>query len=85
MAKPVKLKVRHRIASFSQQSQRFADLSKKEVTYIILPKYLIVRKKTEFQKTMERIGEDYRNLIKNGVAPEDARFVLSKIGVWLVV
>ncbi|MDD3531926.1 MAG: FAD-dependent thymidylate synthase [Candidatus Shapirobacteria bacterium] len=69
--------VRHRIASFSQQSQRYVDLSKGEITYIIPPKisYSKERRK-EFHLAMEKVETVYRSLIKSGVSPEDARFIL---------
>ncbi len=69
--------VRHRIASYSQQSQRYVDLSKKELVYILPP--LIKadeKKKLEFKKMMEGIEEMYKKMIKDGVKPEDARFIL---------
>ncbi len=69
--------VRHRIASFSQQSQRYVSLEKEEMTYIIPPKISHSKgKKERFEKLMNRVEENYRKLIKAGVAPEDARFIL---------
>jgi thymidylate synthase (FAD) len=69
--------VRHRIASFSQQSQRYVDLSKEEIAYIIPPEISYSKKKREkFHQAMEEIENTYRDLIRAGVAPEDARFVL---------
>ena len=69
--------VRHRIASFSQQSQRYVDLSKRELPYILPAEIAKDEKlKKEFQEAMEEVEEEYRRLIKAGVKPEDARFVL---------
>jgi len=69
--------VRHRIASYSQQSQRYVDLSREELRYIIPPEINKDQKlKKEFQEAMEKVEEEYRRLIKAGVKPEDARFVL---------
>jgi thymidylate synthase (FAD) len=69
--------VRHRIASFSQQSQRYVDLSKSELGYIVPPEIKNNKKLFEkYKKAMDLIEEEYRNLVKNGVKPEDARFVL---------
>jgi thymidylate synthase (FAD) len=69
--------VRHRIASYSQQSQRYVDLSKKELTYILPPEIAKNKKlKREFQEAMDQVEEKYRRLIEIGVKPEDARFVL---------
>jgi thymidylate synthase (FAD) len=69
--------VRHRLASYSQQSQRYVDLSKEGLSYILPPaisqdKIL----KREFQETMVELAANYAQLIKRGMNPEDARFVL---------
>ncbi|MCK4483143.1 FAD-dependent thymidylate synthase, partial [Candidatus Bathyarchaeota archaeon] len=68
--------VRHRIASFTQQSQRY-------VTYDTLEKYVTppsVADKTEakkiFDETLERISETYKELLKLEIPKEDARFIL---------
>jgi thymidylate synthase (FAD) len=69
--------VRHRIASFSQQSQRYVDLSKEEIAYIIPPKVSYSKeKKKKFHRAMETVEGVYQDLIGSGVWPEDARFVL---------
>lgn len=67
--------VRHRIASFSQQSQRYVNLGE--------PDYVIpetVEKKNEtrktFEKTMKDVWDTYKRLVKNGIPDEDARYVL---------
>ena len=66
--------VRHRIASFSQQSQRYVSL--KEPTYVI-PE--TVRSDPDLLKAyrdvMENIWETYRKL-SDRIPPEDARYVL---------
>jgi len=68
--------VRHRIASFTQQSQRY-------VTYDTLEKYVIpqdisanVEAKKIFEETLEKISETYQKLLKSGIQKEDARFIL---------
>ena len=69
--------VRHRMASFSQQSQRYVDLSKSDLGYIVPPE--IKKDKKLFKKyseVMDLIEKEYRELVKSGVKPEDARFVL---------
>lgn len=66
--------VRHRIASYSQQSQRYVD--SKEFNYIIPP--TIKRNKIlleKFEKAMSDIGELYQEISKD-VPKEDARFIL---------
>lgn len=69
--------VRHRIASYSQQSQRYVDFSKKGVSFVIPPSI----KRTpsllkEFKKILGQTEEAYFSLRKKNVNPEDARFVL---------
>jgi thymidylate synthase (FAD) len=68
--------VRHRIASYTQQSQRY-------VTYDTLEKYVTppsiadkVEAKKMFDETLERISETYKKLLKLGIPKEDARFIL---------
>jgi thymidylate synthase (FAD) len=69
--------VRHRIASFSQQSQRYVDLSKSDLGYIIPPEIKKDKKRLEkYKKVMDLIEKEYRDLVKSGVKPEDARFIL---------
>lgn len=67
--------VRHRIASYSQQSQRYVNLS--EPQYVIPP--TIARDNTmaeAYKTTMQAIWTQYTNLLKLGVPAEDARYVL---------
>jgi len=83
--------VRHRIASFSQQSQRYTTFDRR--TYVIPDS--ILNDETEWAEengpswsdmhwTTKRVYDDamahiwgvYRTLIKHGVPPEDARYVL---------
>ena len=68
--------VRHRIASFTQQSQRY-------VTYDTLEKYVTppsiannAEVKKIFDETLEKISETYQKLLKLGIKKEDARFIL---------
>ena len=68
--------VRHRIASYTQQSQRY-------VTYDTLKRYVTPpsiansrEAKKIFDETLERISETYKKLLKLGVSKEDARFIL---------
>ncbi|HAV42510.1 TPA: FAD-dependent thymidylate synthase [bacterium] len=67
--------VRHRIASYSQQSQRYVKLE--GFSYIIPPEISKDEKlKREFEEAMEGLQTLYVRLIENGVSPEDARYVL---------
>lgn len=67
--------VRHRIASFSQQSQRYVRLS--EPTYVV-PE--TVKRDPEamkvYEETMDGIWNSYSKLIGMGIPAEDARYVL---------
>ncbi|OGL40350.1 MAG: thymidylate synthase, flavin-dependent [Candidatus Schekmanbacteria bacterium RIFCSPHIGHO2_02_FULL_38_11] len=67
--------VRHRICSFSQQSQRY--VSEKEFDFITPHS---IRKNSEalklFNETMELLKENYQKLQAMGIKNEDARFVL---------
>jgi thymidylate synthase (FAD) len=68
--------VRHRIASYTQQSQRY-------VTYDTLENYVTppsIEKDKEakkaFDEALTKISETYQNLLKMEIPKEDARFVL---------
>lgn len=68
--------VRHRIASYTQQSQRY-------VAYDALEKYVTppnisanAEAKRIFEETLEKISETYQRLLKLGIQKEDARFIL---------
>jgi thymidylate synthase (FAD) len=67
--------VRHRIASYSQQSQRYVNLT--EPNFVIPPK---IKKSNELKKayenTMNTIWKEYNTLLKLGIPAEDARYVL---------
>lgn len=67
--------VRHRIASYAQQSQRYIDF--KEPNFVIPPKIAKNKKmKQAYEKTMQSIWGEYNNLRDMGIPAEDARFVL---------
>ncbi|MGQ9551605.1 MAG: FAD-dependent thymidylate synthase [Candidatus Bathycorpusculaceae bacterium] len=68
--------VRHRIASYTQQSQRY-------VKYDTLEKYVMphsiennAEAKKLFEETLQKVSDAYQNLLKCGVPKEDARFIL---------
>ena len=67
--------VRHRIASYSQKSQRY--IKEEDFDYVIPP---FINNNPEakeiYEKEMDNIRNTYKNLIKLGVHREDARFVL---------
>jgi len=68
--------VRHRIASFTQQSQRY-------VTYDTLEKYVtpssienIAEARKIYDETLEKISDAYQKLLDLKIPKEDARFIL---------
>ncbi len=68
--------VRHRLASYSQQSQRYVRPAE-SLSYIIPPQ-IKKNAKTEkvFLKSLEKAENSYQRLVSLGVEKEDARFVL---------
>ena len=67
--------VRHRIASYAQQSQRYVDF--KEPNYVTPPKIAKNKQmKKAYDDTMKTIWEQYSNLLDMGIPAEDSRFVL---------
>jgi thymidylate synthase (FAD) len=68
--------VRHRIASYSQQSQRY--VSEHDFEYIIPPTVAANKiAKEKFEQLMDRIQSTYNELIELGVHKEDARYCLA--------
>jgi thymidylate synthase (FAD) len=67
--------VRHRIASYSQQSQRYVNLN--EPNYVIPPSIeKNKRTKKAYEETMETIWAHYNTLLGLKIPSEDARYVL---------
>jgi thymidylate synthase (FAD) len=68
--------VRHRIASYTQQSQRYVryDTLKNYVTPPSIAENATAKK--EFDETLKRISEAYGELLRMGISKEDARFIL---------
>lgn len=68
--------VRHRIASYSQQSQRYVKAGE-DFDYILPPTIEKNEKaKKIYENTIKTIQKAYRDLIKAGIEKEDARFLL---------
>ncbi|MBO4798909.1 MAG: FAD-dependent thymidylate synthase [Candidatus Methanomethylophilaceae archaeon] len=67
--------VRHRVASFSQQSQRYVSIS--EPSYVV-PHSVENNPEAakKFREVMDVIWEAYGELEKAGIPPEDARYLL---------
>ena len=67
--------VRHRIASYAQQSQRYVDF--KKPNYVIPPTILKNKKMNKaYNETMMIIWEQYNKLLEIGIPAEDSRFIL---------
>ena len=78
--------VRHRMASFSQQSQRYVNETKNNFQFVIPPKIKALKKaNAEFLKTMKNLKRVYEELVEMGIAPEDARFVLPNAAATKIV
>lgn len=69
--------VRHRIASFSQQSQRYVKIKDKGFPYII-PKSIEKNEKltTIFTETIKKLNKIYNLFLEHNIAAEDARYIL---------
>ncbi len=67
--------VRHRIASYAQQSQRYVDF--KKPNYVIPPTIVKNKKMNKaYNETMTLIWEQYNKLLEIGIPAEDSRFIL---------
>lgn len=69
--------VRHRIASYCQESQRYNryDLSRDD-WYVTPPELESNPAYSQFVRAMNTASVCYRMALENGVKPEDARFIL---------
>jgi len=68
--------VRHRLASFSQLSQRYVKVE--DPDYFVYPKRIEKSEEAKkiFDDTIKNINASYKRLIEIGIPTEDARFVL---------
>jgi thymidylate synthase (FAD) len=69
--------VRHRMASYTQQSQRYVKFNEDEIKYVT-PHTVEENEEAKeiYTEVMAQVASAYQKLIKQGIAPEDARFVL---------
>lgn len=67
--------MRHRIASYSQQSQRYVKEHNFEV---IIPPSIAAKPeaKAEFEDLMQKLQDAYNKFTEMGIPAEDARYVL---------
>lgn len=69
--------VRHRLASYCQQSQRYVVVNTDADWYVIPPSIRDDdRMLAEYASEMWRCAEYYKSLLDDGMKPEDARYVL---------
>lgn len=70
--------VRHRLASFSQESQRYVDQRKLDDDLVVVPDSIANNKEafSQFDELMDFSHEVYNNLRALGIPKEDARFAL---------
>jgi thymidylate synthase (FAD) len=67
--------VRHRIASYAQQSQRYFNLN--EPNYVTPPKIEKNKNmKKAYDETMKNIWNQYNSLLEMGIPAEDTRYIL---------
>lgn len=76
--------VRHRLASYSQESQRYVDMSDPEV---VVPDAIADNSDafTIWSRFMEQVKETYQDLRALGVRKEDARFALPNAAATRIV
>ena len=65
--------VRHRVASFSQQSQRYITIKRLNERVVVPPS---IKSNELFDKIINQASETYQKLVEQGAPKEDARFVL---------
>ena len=68
--------VRHRLASYSQQSQRYCKIDVENDDWYVIPPGLDDDQRFEFRTQMGFAATTYLDLLDSGVKPEDARYVL---------
>ncbi len=67
--------VRHRLASYSQQSQRYVNL--KPLEYVIPPTISGKKEAAEkYREVMDYLEKSYQELVDMGIPLEDARYIL---------
>lgn len=70
--------VRHRLASFCQQSQRYCEIDVAKTNWYVVPEVFRKDMTTHLQYAadMYKYGTAYKEALNNGVKPEDARYLL---------
>lgn len=69
--------VRHRLASFVQESQRYTKIDLSREWYVVPPAIAESDDRLDlFIEHMERCGDAYQSALNAGIKPEDARYLL---------
>ncbi len=69
--------IRHRLASFSQQSQRYVKIEGEDFSFVIPPSIKDQDGlKSIFTENIEQLKATYCRLVQNGINIEDARYIL---------
>lgn len=72
--------VRHRLASFCQESQRYCRYDLSGDDWFVLPKSIDfdrgINDYTYIERVIMKCGELYNDLVEHGFKPEDARYIL---------
>lgn len=70
--------VRHRLASFVQQSQRYCKYNLDSNDWYVIPKEIEKDRNQQllFQNAMNFAGQMYMSMLESGIKAEDARYVL---------
>lgn len=70
--------VRHRLASFVQQSQRYCKYNLDSDDWYVIPKEIEKDRNQRllFQNAMNFAGQMYMSMLESGIKAEDARYVL---------
>ena len=75
--------VRHRVASYSQLSQRYTKVDTESGDWYVMPKWFEdtfsddgIFWKQAFEEAMENCAVDYQEALERGCRPEDARYLL---------
>lgn len=66
--------VRHRLASFCQQSQRYCKIDVSGDEWFVTPPRL--QRTSGFSDAMRSAARSYQDALDNGIKPEDARYIL---------
>ena len=68
--------VRHRLASFCQESQRYCKYDFIGDDWYVTPKVFKDANELEYDTYMESLADEYRQALSCGIKPEDARYLL---------